>query len=1028
MHDEDGSGNAGILKEALERFHLAEEAEAEIRKKALEELKFESGDQWPPNIRQSRELEYRPCITVNQMPKFVRQVTNDARMNRPSIKVIPTDDSTIDVAKIYEGMCRNIQAASHADVAYDTACAFQTKIGFGYFRVLTEYCDEKTNNQDIKIKWIKNPFSVYLDPDATEPDKSDIQWGFIVSDVLKSDFKKNYTGELGSSYELASTGDNVPGWVTEDHIRIAEYFEIVEKPNKLYELADGVFLDSEALKHMRDTGGHAEIVSSRDAPIKHVIWRKITAFEVLEEKEWPGKYIPIITVLGEEIDIDGKRVVKGMVRDTMDAQRMYNYWSPLALDTPIPTPSGWSTMGKIFPGDEVFDENGKICKVIGESPIHVGRECFKVMFDDHTSIIADKEHKWTVEERGARKSGSFDWKDKTVITGDLVPSKHFIYRPDFIDTNEKDLPLHPYLLGVWLGDGNSRCPQITQHKNDVGDIAKNIKNCGYSIGNIRKDKRNDVCYFTILGIKDKFSSLGLLGNKHIPQDYLRASKEQRLELLRGLMDSDGSISEKTKLCEFTTIYDGLRNEVSDLLNGLGIKAKFCVRDRNSTVVNGRECKTKAAYQFSFSCPTADTSIFKLDRKLNIQKKKKSFHLRRTKRFGIVSVDKVKSVPVKCIAVDGKSHLFLAGYSMIPTHNTCLTEAIALAPKAPFIMVEGQDEGYERFWQTANTKAYPYLVYKPISVNGQLAPPPQRNTAEPPVQAMAMAIRQASEDMKSTTGIHNASLGISGNETSGKAIIARKHEGDTANFHYIDNLSRAIRYLGCILVDLIPKIYDAPRVMRILHEDGTSEMVKINQPHEENGVKKMYDMTYGRYDVEVTTGPSFLTKRVEAAESMAQFAQAYPPLMQVAGDLMVRNMDWPGADKVAERLKTMLPPQLQEAENGQPPVPPQVQAQLQQQGMMLEQLTKALNDAHDQSDAKAMELASKEKIATQNNETNLVIAELKSSMANNMALFREELAHLRADADRQHALQVQQEQLKMQAQQQQAAPPPAQPQL
>ena len=240
---------------------------------------------------------------------------------------MPTADATQDTADIIAGMCRQIQAASQADVAYDTACDMQATIGLGYFRVLTDYCYEDSFDQDILIKRIKNPFTVYFDPSAQEHDYSDAEWCFIVEDVPRADFMDEYDGKHASDYQLASTGDNAMDWMGEDYIRRAEYFFVVKTRKKIYLLSDKRVIDDQAKKQLDEAGIEYQIVAERETTIREVKWSKITAFEVLEENDWAGKYIPVIPVLGEDYDIDGKRVIRGMVADAMDPQRMYNYHS-----------------------------------------------------------------------------------------------------------------------------------------------------------------------------------------------------------------------------------------------------------------------------------------------------------------------------------------------------------------------------------------------------------------------------------------------------------------------------------------------------------------------------------------------------------------------------------------------------------------------------------------------------------------------------------------------------------------------------
>jgi hypothetical protein len=289
-----------------------------------------------------------------------------------------------------------------------------------------------------------------------------------------------------------------------------------------------------------------------------------------------------------------------------------------------------------------------------------------------------------------------------------------------------------------------------------------------------------------------------------------------------------------------------------------------------------------------------------------------------------------------------------------------TETIALAPKAPFIGVEGQFEGHEDKWEQANIVSFPYLEYKQTSLNGQPAPAPQRIFGEPNVQAITQARMLASDDLKATTGIYDAALGNKSNETSGIAIQRRNAQAQTANYHLIDNLTRSIRHTGRIINTWIPVYYDGPRVARIIGEEGEEEIVKLNQEFQHKGEMKTFRLDVGKYDVAVETGPSFATKRQEAVQTMIELTRSYPNLFPIIGDLMLKNMDIPGAQEMAERLKKTAPPGVIDDPNKKP-IPPEVQAQMQQQQQLVEQLTQTLNKLQDEVDQKTRELESKERI-------------------------------------------------------------------
>lgn len=645
--------NKEILRIARERFQLAIDAENEIRKKGLEDLEFRSGKQWPDDVKQERELDSRPCLTINRLPQFIRQITNDQRQNRPAIKVYPVDDKAdIETAKILQGLIRHIEYNSNADVAYDTAFEGAVTKGFGYFRIVTDYIDPLSFDQELLIKRIRNSFSVYLDPSSKEPDGSDSNWGFIFEDVQKDEYKAEYkNSKLCSMEDWAAIGNETQGWVSETSVRIGEYFYKDYKSVDLVLLSNGEVIEKSKLPEVLPL--NINIVKERSSIIPVIKWCKINGMEIIEQTDWPGRWIPIIPVYGDELDINGERILEGVVRHAKDSQRMYNYW---------------------------------------------------------------------------------------------------------------------------------------------------------------------------------------------------ASTE--------------------------------------------------------------------------------------------------------------------------------------------------TETISLAPKAPWIAAEGQiPKEYEVQWKSANRKNHAYLTYKPTSLAGQPVGAPQRNIFEPPVQAITNARMQAADDLKSTTGIYDSALGAQSREVSGIAIRGRQAQSQTSNFHFIDNLTRSLRHAGRIIIDLIPKVYDTARVSRVIGEEGEQEIVKINQIFESNGQEKLINFSIGKYDVAVETGPSFATKRQEALASMLDLTRAYPQIAQAAGDLMVKNMDWPGATEISERLKKMLPPGIAEDSKDKKTVPPEIQNQISQMNQMIEQLTSKLNESNEKIQNKTLELESKERI-----EFAKIEADIKKEMAKlqgqaAILTFKEELASI-----------------------------------
>jgi hypothetical protein len=299
------------------------------------------------------------------------------------------------------------------------------------------------------------------------------------------------------------------------------------------------------------------------------------------------------------------------------------------------------------------------------------------------------------------------------------------------------------------------------------------------------------------------------------------------------------------------------------------------------------------------------------------------------------------------------------------------EMLALAPKAPFIGYGGQFEGYETQWKTANTTNWPYLEVNPDVTDGAGAVLPLPQRAQPPMASSGLlqAKAGASDDIKSSTGQYDSSLGATSNERSGRAILAREKQGDTGTYHYVDNLARAIRHCGRQLVDMIPKIYDTERIARIIGVDGEVKRAKINPSQaepvkkivDETGIviEKIYNPSVGKYDVCVSTGPSYMTKRQESLDAMSQLLQGNPQLWQVAGDLFVKNMDWPGAQEMAKRFaKTIDPKLLSDADED--PALQAAQQQLEAMGQELDQLHGMLQNVS--KSMEAQDLAIKEQEA------------------------------------------------------------------
>jgi len=631
-------GSEEILTVARSRMKTAMAAFSQTREDELDDLRFYAGSpdnqwQWPADVLQTRgavqgqTINARPCLTINKLPQHVHQVTNEQRMNRPGIKVIPADDKAdVDMADVFNGVIRHIEYISDADVAYDTACENQVSYGEGYIRLLTEYCDEDTFDQDIKIGRIRNSFSVYMDPLIQDPTGADAKWCFVTEDLPKAEYERLYpdAAPISTLMSLGVGDQSIAQWIGENTIRIAEYFyiEYEKQTLNLYPGNQTAFSGSPEDKTLRMMFGKP--IRTREADRKKVKWCKINGYDILEEREWAGAYIPVVRVVGNEFEVDGQMYVSGLVRNAKDAQRMYNYW--------------------------------------------VSQEA---------------------------------------------------------------------------------------------------------------------------------------------------------------------------------------------------------------------------------------------------------------------------------------------------------EMLALAPKAPFIGYGGQFEGYEQQWKTANTNNWPYLEVNPDVTDGQGAVLPLPQRAQPPMASSGLlqAKAGAAEDIKSATGQYNASLGMTSNERSGKAILARQREGDIGTYHYVDNLARAIRHIGRQLVDLIPKIYDTERIARIIGEDGEPDTVKMNPMQDEpvkrivdqegNLIEKIYNPGVGKYDVRVITGPGYATKRQEALESMAQLLQGNPQLWQVAGDLFVKNMDWPGAQDLAKRFKKTIDPKVLADEDD--PALAAANQQMEAMAAEMENMFQMLQNVNQSMEAREMQI-------------------------------------------------------------------------
>ncbi|MBL8554764.1 MAG: hypothetical protein JNL41_10835 [Phenylobacterium sp.] len=322
-----------ILAQARAAFELAADAEAENRREALDDLRFARlGEQWPEAVRQARAREGRPCLTINRLPAFIRQVVNDARQNKPAISVHPVDGvADPETAEVMNGLIRHIEQSSDAEVAYDTALDFAVTSGVGYFRINTRYAADDGFEQDIAIERVANPFSVYGDPESTAADSSDWNTAFVVDALPRAAFAARWRGADAVDWEADDDGRASgagPG-ADGERVLVAEYWRRERVERTILALSDGQVVEEavySARKAVFDALGVTPVGRPRKSASHKVTQRILTGAEVLETVEWAGRFIPIVPVYGDELMVDGRRRLRSLVRDAKDPQRMFNYW------------------------------------------------------------------------------------------------------------------------------------------------------------------------------------------------------------------------------------------------------------------------------------------------------------------------------------------------------------------------------------------------------------------------------------------------------------------------------------------------------------------------------------------------------------------------------------------------------------------------------------------------------------------------------------------------------------------------------
>ena len=664
-----------IISQARKGLKERIDEESQERAKMLDDLRFCTLDQWPEAIRKEREGDVengpRPCLTIDKINQYIVQVVNDMRQGKPGINVRPQDDAAdVETAKILKGLIRNIEDQSKADIAYSGAGESSAKIGLGYFRVTTEYASPDSFDQEIFIRPIANTFSVYLGKHYM-PDGSDAKEGWIVESMPLARFKETYPGKKCSPDDFEDLGELVEYWFTGETVTVVEYFCLEQTRKTLYFLADGTTITEDEYREWPEevAGPKPSIQDRRTTFIEQLKWAKMTGIEVLEERDLPGKFVPIIEVVGREAWVEGKRILWGLVRPAKDSLRMYNYFA-----------------------------------------------------------------------------------------------------------------------------------------------------------------------------------------------------------------------------------------------------------------------------------------------------------------------------------------------------STITEKMGLAPKTPFIGAVGQFEGIEDKWRAANRKNYAYLEYKPIDVNGNALPAPQRVGPTPMEAALLQQMQVIEHDVQTSLGMFKAAVGETESQQSGRAILALQRESDTGTYHFGANLGVSIRHAGRIIVDLIPHYYDTKRVVRILGEDGEVTTARLDPEQPEarrqvqgpKGVENIYNPGVGKYDVAITVGPSYNTKRMEAAATLTEVVKSQPQLMPFIGDLLFRSLDFPYSDQIAQRMKAMLPPALQDGND-----PKQALMQAMQKMQLMGQQMQEMQQENVKLKAGAQEGMAKVQIQAKETEAELQLQAQKQ--AGEIQLAREkaaaEIEIKRAVAEAEHNIKI-----------------------
>lgn len=363
--DKEAETDEEIWAECAERLKLAEEAESTNRLLAIEDLEFADGQQWPDDLYNMRKVQRRPSLTINHTGMLVRRVVNNMKEQRPRIKVHPVGDGVkIEDAKVANGLIRHVEYLSNADVAYDQMGESAVRIGWGYLRILNEYVDEKSFEQELKIKGVRNALTGYIDPSAEQPDGSDMNWFIFSTKMKRRDFKRRHPGVQFSDWTHGGPGDEQHQWLTKEDVRLAEYYRVKKVKDELLKLTDGrtIFksdFDKEAFRlagiaiAKDDQGKDVRRPTER----RQIQWFLINGTTIVDRRDLPGHWIPVVRCEGNVLDLNGDVRRKGMIRDMKDPARMVNYWETaktekLALSSKAP----WVGVEGQFDGHPEWDD------------------------------------------------------------------------------------------------------------------------------------------------------------------------------------------------------------------------------------------------------------------------------------------------------------------------------------------------------------------------------------------------------------------------------------------------------------------------------------------------------------------------------------------------------------------------------------------------------------------------------------------------------------------------------------------------